>query len=257
MPITGRQKENKMYKNSFVVSVKIEDKFMKEDGDSITIPFGSDYSIYLKNLNSRFACVSVEIDGADMLDGNKLIVSPNSSTELKGKINKDLIVENSFRFIKMTDKISEHRGNHPEDGIIRITFDYQKDNYGNTYWVRTVPTVYPRWTDYTIANTNLNNYYSGTMTVNNGIASSSSYSYTATNNSSPLGITVPGKDTFQGFHSYNIGELDGNPSVISFKLFGVEKGKEEFSRTKVICKTCGSLNKNKNKFCFECGTRLV
>jgi hypothetical protein len=50
----------------------------------VTLPFGSDYSLKLKNLESRKALVSVSIDGQDVLNGKQLIVAPDSDALLDG-----------------------------------------------------------------------------------------------------------------------------------------------------------------------------
>lgn len=61
------------------------------------------------------------MDGKDPWDGERFVISPNSTLELKGdKANK------AFRFIQKTQKISEHRGDRIDDGIVRIEFQFEK-----------------------------------------------------------------------------------------------------------------------------------
>ena len=88
-----------VYKNSFIVVVKCNGKIMREKDGAVTLPFGSEYSILLKNKNSRTAVASVEIDGEDVMDGHQYIVPANTTRELKGflknlnaKINLDLLI---------------------------------------------------------------------------------------------------------------------------------------------------------------------
>ena len=75
------------------------------------------------------------------------------------------------------------------------------------------------------------------------------------------GITVKGKDTYQDFNTVNVGTL-GEEHVAVIYLRGKDsKGqkltKPKLVRTKVSCDTCGTKNKSGNRYCMNCGTRLV
>jgi hypothetical protein len=59
-----------MYSNRFVCSVKVNGKILREQSGTVTLPFGCEYEILLKNLNSRRAMVSVSVDGKDATDGH-------------------------------------------------------------------------------------------------------------------------------------------------------------------------------------------
>ena len=76
-----------MFHKNFVVSIKSGGKFFKENGDTIRIPFKTEYSLFFKNLENRRACVTVSIDGKDVLGGNRLIVEPNSTLDLDGYLD--------------------------------------------------------------------------------------------------------------------------------------------------------------------------
>ena len=48
-----------MYLNKVAVAIKSNGKVLREQGDNVYIPFGSEYSIQVKNLNSvRFSSKS-------------------------------------------------------------------------------------------------------------------------------------------------------------------------------------------------------
>ena len=113
------------YKDQFVVEVKCRGKILRVVNDEVRLPFGSEYSIYLKNLNSRKASVSISIDGDDVLDGHQLILNPNSSTELEGFL-RGTAAKNRFKFINKTKEIADHRGDKADDGILRVEFAYEK-----------------------------------------------------------------------------------------------------------------------------------
>jgi len=44
---------------------------LRENKDEVNIGFGQEYSIYLKNLDSKKAIVKISVDGTDVLNGNQ------------------------------------------------------------------------------------------------------------------------------------------------------------------------------------------
>ena len=72
-----------MYHQKLVACVKVDGKILRESGDSVSIPFGSEYSILLKNLNTVRVQVKVSIDGTEATEGTWLVIQPNSSVELE------------------------------------------------------------------------------------------------------------------------------------------------------------------------------
>lgn len=113
------------YKDNFVVEVKCNGKILRMKDGAVYLPFGSEYSIFLKNLNSRKASVKVHVDGQDVLDYSSLILDPNSSTELQGFMS-GTVARNKFKFIHKTKEIQEHRGDRADDGMIRVEFAFEK-----------------------------------------------------------------------------------------------------------------------------------
>jgi hypothetical protein len=109
-----------MYKSNFIVAIKHKGKILRENGDEVYLPFGSQYSILLKNKSSRRSLVSIEVDGENVLAGKSLIISGNTSQEIKGFM-RDMSVTNRFKFIHKTKEISDYRGDKIEDGIYRKT----------------------------------------------------------------------------------------------------------------------------------------
>lgn len=260
-----------MFKNNFVTSIKANGKFFKENENNINIPFNTEYSIYLKNLESRDAVVNVSIDGKDVLDGKRLIVRGNSVLELEGFMDGQT-AKNRFKFIKRSKEIEEFRGITPEDGVISVTFDFEqrKPEYYpyTTYfpdwrWYPQQPYYgSPTWTIETSGSTAATYTIDNTLTSINSSQSRKriSSSVMLTNAQVSEGISVPGNDISQNFGLGYVGNLENNPTTISFKLFGFDSNEEKqlvFSKDKLKCKTCGLENKNQNKFCGRCGTRLI
>lgn len=244
------------YKNKFAVAIKHNGKILRELNDVVNLPFGSEYSIYIKNKNSRKAVVKVEIDGVDVIDGNSIIVAPNSSLELHGFM-KGSTVKNRFRFIEKTDRIRKHRGNRIDDGLVRIEYWFEKPPivYHDS------PVVYRGGP--TKGSTTYWGHGNSTMTCSFACSSPSiSDSY------NDDGITVKGSQTRQDFVYGDIGELESSSTVIILKLKGRSIRKKHVShegrivkkpitvKTRLRCTTCGTKSKSAARFCSHCGTFL-
>lgn len=116
-----------MFANKFVLSVKANHKILRENQGVVTLPFGQEFSLLCKNLNSRRAMVSISVDGVDATDG-KLIIEPNGSIDLERFIrNGNLNSGNRFKFIERTAGVEAHRGIGADDGLIRAEFWAEKE----------------------------------------------------------------------------------------------------------------------------------
>ena len=114
-----------MYQNKLVASLKANGKILREFKDTVYCPFGAEYSILIKNLNTVRALVHVYIDGESMLpDG--LVLNAGQEIDLERSIkNGNLNEGNRFKFIERTGKIEQHRGVKLEDGLIRIEYQFE------------------------------------------------------------------------------------------------------------------------------------
>ena len=116
-----------MFKNKFVTCIKANGKVLREFKDIVKLPFGTEFSILLKNLNTVRVQVSVSIDGSEVTENVYLVINPNSEMELTRYIkNGNLNKGNCFKFIERTQGIENHRGIKAEDGIIRVEFQFEK-----------------------------------------------------------------------------------------------------------------------------------
>jgi hypothetical protein len=117
-----------MYSQKFVVAVKHNGRVLREHGDTVLIPFGSEYSLFFKNFNTLRAMVRVSVDGQDATEGVSLIVPANGAADLERFIKKgNLNQGNRFKFIKRTAAIENGpRGIQAEDGIIRVEFEFER-----------------------------------------------------------------------------------------------------------------------------------
>lgn len=117
-----------MYSQKFATAIKVAGKVLRENGEMVALPFGAEYVIHLKNLNSVRALVSVEIDGVDATGGTRLIIPANGSIDFERFINEGNMDEGlRFKFIERTKKIENGpRGISAEDGLIRIEFEFEQ-----------------------------------------------------------------------------------------------------------------------------------
>lgn len=253
-----------MHNNKFVAAIKVGGKVLREFGDTVRIPFGSEYDIHLKNLNTRRVSVKISIDGEDVLNGSELVINANESIDLE-RFVKDVSKGNRFKFIERTSNVEKHRGVKAEDGLIRIEFAFERQPMTNQY-VLTKSTwplqpnngEYTRW--YGPCNVN------GPLYDSNFTVSCSAVSPIVSNAlrsvaqlQSDVGITVKGSISDQSFSVINRFATDAS-EVIVLKLVG-DVGQSLVTepvtvKRKVKCSTCGRQNKAVAKFCNECGTGL-
>jgi hypothetical protein len=247
-----------MFKNNFIVAIKNKGNILRERDGVVSLPFSSDYSILLKNEDSKKAIVKVSIDGQDVLDGNSLIVVPGSPLDLKGFM-KGSTVKNRFRFIEKTKQISNYRGDRIEDGIVRVEFRYEKAIPDITW----TPAIYPTWpNNYPVVYNDCpyDNQASFTYSscVNSSTLKSSNNIFSAQNVD---GITVKGAETRQDFTVGSVNTLEKNSYVMTLYLTGrtyhdMIVKKPLITKDKLKCSTCGVRSKSHAKFCSNCGTFL-
>ena len=48
-----------MYSNRFIASIRVNGKILRENQGTVSLPFGAEYEILLKNMNSRRAMARV------------------------------------------------------------------------------------------------------------------------------------------------------------------------------------------------------
>ena len=257
-----------MYLQKLAVAIKVNGKVLREAGDTVYIPFGAEYSIMIKNLESVKAVVSVSIDGTNVTDNKELIVYPNSSIELEGFIKHNK-VSNKFKFIERTQAISDYRGNKVDDGLVRISFKFEKKTTVSqpTYW------VYPY---HTYGNYGYQDYFGSGPTCNSSnnsavpVASASCNAVFSHSTDGKLakcsavvndvGVTAKGSESDQSFIKGNVKTLEDTEHVIILALKGAHKDKKVTKAievaTKISCEMCGKKNKSNNRFCGRCGSAL-
>lgn len=271
-----------MYDSKMALAVKVNTRVLREFEDAVYIPFGSEYSLLIKNLNSVKAMVRVWIDGVDVTEGTSLVVNPNSSIDLERFIkNGNLEAGNKFKFIERTAAISNHRGNKIDDGLIRVEFEYavpqapfkpiikagnwpqHQDNVyrgllgDTTFGDQTTyySGVQGQMQDYTLVNSATGAVAKGggstgsPMRARGTSLSSPGVNITSVDASyqapqSDVGITVAGDVSDQKFTTTSWFATDGVKHVMVMRVLGEVEGKEVAAPVTVKTKpTCSSCGK--------------
>ena len=277
-----------MYGNKMAAAIKVNGKVLREFKDTVYIPFSAEYTILVKNLETKRAIVNIFIDGENVVPGG-LVLNAGQEVNLERSIkNNNLSEGNRFKFIERTGAVEQHRGIKVEDGLVRIEYQFEK----------VAPPI--NWNDFNTFNKGIPNWpnqiygsTSGSYNVN-GVMRSADFSkgeyvkavattavnnYCATNNITAqasdihdgmatmdsyvndVGITVPGSKSDQKFSvaSWFPTEIEKHNMV--FKLVGDLGNNKPVTKPVTVkakpkCVTCGHQNKATAKFCSECGTAL-
>lgn len=265
-----------MHNQKLAVAIKSSNKVLREFEDTVYVPFGSEYSILIKNLNTQRARVSITIDGTDVLDGSSLIVDANDNFELERYIKSgNLSTGNRFKFIERTASIEQHRGVDISDGLIRVEFQYEQPNQpawngvlyrslgcntSNAFYSKSCAD-YSATTDFLLHDQPREVKTSAVSQYSSCINSVGANSLSAAPVAAEVGITVPGSISDQQFRTVTGFIAEPTKHVMVFKMMGVAEDVVVSApitvKHKPKCVTCGHVNKAKSKFCSECGTSLT
>ena len=270
-----------MYNQKMACCLKANGKVLREFKDTVFIPFGSEYSILLKNLNSVRAIANITIDGQEVIPGG-LVIDAGREIDIE-RFVKDLSKGNKFKFIERTAGIEQHRGVKMEDGLIRISFKYEKVAPANTIWntfntfehgIRTPIINNGQWPGKFYGSTSQLSSGDSMLSANNISCSTTSTTSTksltrgmaataqdATTPINDVGITVPGSMSEQKFQTVSNFLTESEEHVMVLRILGETEGGQQVAapvtvKAKPKCVTCGRVNKATSKFCTDCGTAL-
>lgn len=260
-----------MFKHNFAVAIRTNGKILREQAETVTLPFGSEYELVLKNLNTVRCKVWVSIDDTDVLDGDCIILNAGDTLNLERSIkNGNLNTGNKFKFIERTANIEQHRGVGLTDGVVQVK--YQFDNPTPTYSpVYTSGSIFRSADSWPSQPMDRRLKTKGTNEPNlmNNYAANATYCSTTQTGiarnvnsvQSDVGITVPGSISSQQFVTVSDFYSSQPINTICLQLRGRTEEKVVTTpvtvKTKPKCVTCGRTNKANTKFCSECGTSLT
>jgi ribosomal protein L40E len=243
-----------MHLEKFVCAIKTDGKVLREFKDTVYIPFSSEYQIFLKNLNSVRALVDISIDGRKATGNGGLVLSPNTEFTLDRFID-NIREGNRFKFCERTEAIENHRGVKAEDGLIRISFRYERvphfvppPIYNSPYYGQPIDKSPLRG-------------ISGAIGASGFLGNVSAQNVGKSFSANETGITVEGSKSNQQFSTCGWFPTETQEHVMVIKLLGDLGDNKPVAapvtvKTKPICKTCGTKNKATAKFCSECGTAV-
>ena len=261
-----------MYQNKLVASVKANGKILREFKENVYVPFGSEYSILLKNLNTVRAIVNIFIDGENQVPGG-LVINAGQEVDLQRSLkNGNLNEGNRFKFIERTAGVEQHRGAKLEDGIVRIEFQFERPVIRTPDWYSNQPI----YTKGGYSTTRGISGISGSIASPTFGASSATLSSTSAVNASmsnqtfdwhpapqnETGITVAGGKSDQKFVTVSDFPVEVEKHSIVLRLLGETEQNKVITEAVTVkhkpeCPTCGRKNKASAKFCTDCGTSLV
>ena len=281
-----------MYGNKIAAAIKVNGKVLREFKDTVYLPFGSEYTILIKNLHTQRAVINIFIDGDNVVPGG-LVLNAGQEVDLERSIkNGNLNEGNRFKFIERTGAVEDHRGVKLEDGLIRIEHQFEQPyrppfvvntTWNNTYakgndWAVPMGTVSTnsynvggvlRSVDISkgeqvkaMASTAINNYC-----ADNGIVAQSEYHEGSATMDwmdlhNEVGITVPGSKSEQKFQTTHMGTLEAEKHNMVIRILGQTANNKPVEKPVTVkakqkCDTCGHTNRATAKFCNKCGTSLV
>lgn len=269
-----------VYQNKVVAAIKVGGKVLRENKDEVTLPFGSEYSILIKNLHSVRIKFRVEADGNKITDDGWIIVPAHGEVELERSIkNGNLSAGNKLKFIERTAAVEEHRGIGAQDGLIRIEYFVEKVfEWPSSYGCGSLGVSFQNSNHF-----NDGHFLRSAMASNGGLrstgmrstvgaASVSGGHVTAMCMAAPAnmqmaqqlteqndaGITVDGGLSTQEFTQGSWFWTESNSEVIVLKLRGATAGQPAITvEHRPKCDSCGKLNRAMAKFCDRCGTGLI
>jgi hypothetical protein len=262
------------YKKNFVVAIKVNGKILRESAEEVQLPFGSEYSVLLKNLNPVRAMAQIAIDGKEATTW--LILPANGTVDVERFLRSDNLKQgNRFKFVERTQAVENHRGIQLEDGLIRVEFKKERvfelpkvvehheyHHYDNYPWKYIPAPQWPSRPPITWCSTP--SISSGSVSGLNNL----SFSVHAQNmmsaqckstDENTAGITAPGSLSNQKFVSVS-GFQTEQSEVITIKLTG-HHGSSKVQKPltvdiRIVCQTCGKRAKGLAKFCSGCGASL-
>ena len=277
-----------MYNKKMAAAIKVNGKVLREFKDTVYVPFGSEYTILLKNINTVRALVNVYIDNDNVVPGG-LVLNAGQECDLERAIrNGNMSEGNKFKFIERTAGVEAHRGIKLEDGIIRVEYQfekvipqtpwpyYSKSNYdgGDTWGTPICGNNIPLGGNGGYPFNNIGGRgsssgcggggsYSASLNMSYSVGSIATQSATLSSAlpQNDVGITVAGGKSEQRFITASNFQVDPEKFNIILKLLGETAENKAICtpitvKSKPKCVTCGKNNKFTSKFCSGCGTAL-
>lgn len=250
-----------MYQNKLSACIKVNGKVLREDGDQVKLPFGSEYVISITNHETKRVRVNIEIDGNPVSGGGFILDRGNTVDIERSIVNGNLEQGNRFMFIERNDSIEAHRGISSSDGLVKLTYSFESEALINM-WTTNRHTTNQRdmtWPMDTGDTYKFGQYTCGQpQSINQLNAVPQSSVLRSVENTA--GITAPGSISSQKFQTVSNFVSSGVEHVMVFMLVGKVADKEVVkpltTKSKLECSMCGKLSTSMSKYCDQCGSFL-
>ena len=256
------------YDSKFVLCALHKGSPVREIGNTIHLPYHSNYKIRLKNKHSYVrAKARVWIDGRPVSNLGDFILQPNDTLDLERFLDHSLTSGNKFKFVPLSDgRVNDPTD--PENGIIKVEF-YRETQPLSKSPVRPLSKGFnPDITDNWATNYVNNNF---TYTGSGGDETTCSVNYVNTlmpicdsSIESGAGATVEGGYSGQSFSYGSDFPTEFLPVTLTLRLRGIDRREVDWEdhpntprgpkkRIK-FCPSCGGRRHGMAKFCHQCGT---
>jgi hypothetical protein len=252
------------YDSQFVLAILHEGSPVREINGKITIPFGSEYIVRLKNKSNVRAKARVWIDGRKASTLGDFILHAGETLDLERFLDESMDSGRRFKFVHVSDS----RVNDPTDynnGVVKVEFyketsfridwgkinlDPYRDASPFPYDNRKGSGADPNFLRSTHISWNDNS-----TLVSNSIASSSIC------DSNQLGATVEGGNSDQRFVEGQEFSTEALPITLSLKIQGpriktpstITKPRPTSKPRVRFCSNCGTRRRRSARFCSHCG----
>jgi hypothetical protein len=252
-----------MYEKQFVIAVLHDGSPVREIDGKVTLPFGSEYKVRLKNKNNVRAKARVWIDGRKASNLGDFILNPGETLDLERFLDESMSEGRRFKFVRASDR-RVNDPTDPDNGTIKVEF-YKEQTF-KIDWNPPVRPIKPLpkgngpdWWYTTNTNTTGGNPRRGMATTT--CYASNSISSSTLCSSEQAGATVEGGHSSQNFVIGDDFDTEVFPITLTLKVQGPRKGAEispprrPQPRVK-YCGSCGKRRMRRDRFCPHCGTKF-
>jgi len=116
------------FANGYVASIILKNKPLREfkyqGKRTVKVPFGSEYTIRIKNKSKEPALVDVSIDDTDVLNGSSLLLTAGETVNLERFVSESSKGK-KFKFISLKEGAATGEIDDPyrdENGVVRVKF---------------------------------------------------------------------------------------------------------------------------------------
>lgn len=266
-----------MFKQNTVISIKVGKNFLPDQDSIVKLPFGSEYSILIKNLNNSPIKVRMFIDGNINGPEKGFLIKEKDSFEINSFFNTN----NALKFVNKSKELNKHREENIEDSLIRFEVDIlnekeSKNNFSDLAELLKKSQIKKRpfesnkpWDNYPKVDLHehpflpeKNNTFGGNYNPYEQVFCSSIESIYSNESSliaysNESGITVPGKKIEKQIVT-ELNEIKYIKKESLCFIFKLESTNENisFDKEKKVCLVCNKKYKSKYNYCPIDGSYL-